>query len=86
MSGDSLGEGSEWARGPESPLHRAVEVKNGLHWRPQEFGDGRAIRDLPRRATHREWIQAKRKILAAGRKARGQNYLSPLTSDMETRS
>lgn len=38
---------------PERPLHEALNSKSGLHWRPQDVGDARAMGHLPRRATKR---------------------------------
>lgn len=32
---------------PEKPLHEAVRVKPGLHWRLQDTGDARAMECLP---------------------------------------
>lgn len=56
-------------RGPERPLSEAVKVKPGFHWRPQDVGDARAMRYLPRRAADRVWNLLKREKYVAVKKA-----------------
>jgi hypothetical protein len=47
--------------GLETPLCKAVKVKPGLTWRPQELRDFRSLDYLPRRTASREWNQPKRR-------------------------
>lgn len=54
MAEESLHEGSE------KPLHKAVKVWPGLHWRLQDIRGARAMGYLPWRAVYKEWDQPKR--------------------------
>lgn len=45
--------------GPKRPLCEAVKLKSGLCWQPQDVGDDKAVRYLPRRAVNRVWKQRK---------------------------
>jgi hypothetical protein len=65
----SLNKNSERARGPESPLHKAVKVNSGLHCSVQDVGHDRAEIYLSRRAAFREKNQPKWVLHIAGSKA-----------------
>lgn len=43
----------------ERLLCEAVNVKPGLHWRTQDFGDARVLGYLLRKTTNRVWNQFK---------------------------
>ena len=62
----------------ERPLYKGVNVKTGLSWRPQDVGDARAVGYLSRKATNREWNQAKRKkcviVIKAERSWRSEDH------------
>jgi hypothetical protein len=47
--------------GLKEPLHEAVEMKLGLHWKPQDVGDSKTMDYLQRRAANRKWNQPTRK-------------------------
>lgn len=38
--------------GPEEPVHEAVKVKPGLHWRLRDVRGARVVGYLPGRAAH----------------------------------
>lgn len=46
--------------GPEEPLHEAVKVKPGLHWRLRDVRGARAVGYLPERPAYRAQNQTKR--------------------------
>lgn len=49
--------------------HVQLWVKPGLHWRPQDIGDARAMGYMSRRAAYRVWKQLKREKYATVVKA-----------------
>lgn len=53
--------------GLERSLHGTVKVKSRLSWRPQDVGEARTVRYLPRRAANREWNQPQRGVLQSTR-------------------
>lgn len=60
-----------------STLHEVVEVKPGLHWIPQNVGDAKAMRFLPRRVAYRKCNQSKRVIYVAASKGGGMEPHEP---------
>ena len=61
------------------PLHKAVKVKLGLPWRPQDVQDARVMGYQVRKAVNREWNQLKREkcvaVIKAKRSWRSENLL-----------
>ena len=67
----------------ERPLHKAVKLKPGWPWRPQDIGDARPMGYLLRKTANREWNQHKRRGVLQSTKLKGVGDLkSILTPDM----
>ena len=71
-----------------SVTHEAGEVKPGLHWKLQNFGDSKIMGYLPRTATNRRWNQPTRKkhVLQLIQLKEVEDMRSALSSGIEMQS
>ena len=71
----------------ERPFHEVMNLKPGLHWRPQVVGDARAMGYLPTQAIKRNVVSPDDRSVKQPMKLEEKNHLiNTLTSDIEPQS